>query len=151
VSDLPTSAMVILRASARRYETASDSVTASDPTALLVELLVDLDLSTVDRFRRSFKSLLHEASGARPAIGDLIVLDLSRVDFIGVDGASALVDAKELAAGYGLELALVTATRGVEHALAATGVSQIFTCHGTVASALAFGSSHLGALTDLAY
>lgn len=148
--DLPNSAMTMLRASTYQYD-AGEGATKRAPTALVVELLVDLDLSTVEGFSRSFRTLLDEVRGDEPATGRLIVLDLSRVDFVSVDGASALVDAKDQVAGYGLELRLVTPTRGVEHALAATGARRMFQRHATVGSALKYGRSRSDVLTDPAY
>lgn len=148
--DLPNSAMTMLRASTYRFD-GGEGATERAPTALVVELLVDLDLSTVEGFRRSFRTLLDGVSGDELANGRLIVLDLSRVDFISVDGASALVDAKDQAVGYGLELRLVTPTRGVEHALAATGARRMFQRHDTVGSALEYERSPSDVLTDPAY
>jgi len=146
VPDLPSTAMLMVCTS--EYDAGA---TATPPTALVVEVLVDLDLSTTDSFRRVFAALLGDLTADGQVPADPIVLDLSRVEFMSLDGASALVEAKDAAARKGLDLRLVTATRGVDHALAATGARRMFDCHSTVGSALACGSRRSGALADRPY
>lgn len=144
--DLPSTAMIMVCRS--EYDAGA---TATPPTALVVEVLVDLDLSTTESFRRVFAALLGDLTAGGQVPADPIVLDLSRVEFMSIDGASALVEVKDAAAREGLELRLVTATRGVEHALAATGTRRMFECHSTVSSALAGGSRESDALADRPY
>ncbi|OQQ38391.1 anti-anti-sigma factor [Prescottella equi] len=136
VPDLPGTATNILHASTHQTDAGADT-----SSALVVTLLVDLDLSTVDTFRQAFAQLL--AGDASPN-ADLLVFDLSRVDFVSIDGASALVEAKDRVVESGLDFRLVTATRGVEHALAATGARQMFERHATVGSALDRESNRAG-------
>ncbi len=80
--DLPGTATNILHASTHQTDAAADT-----SSALVVTLLVDLDLSTVDTFRQAFAQLI--AGDASPN-ADLLVFDLSRVDFVSIDGASHL-------------------------------------------------------------
>jgi len=103
-------------------------------SALVIECTADLDMSTVDGFRRAYRDLVDEAIAGGLA-GDLIVLDASQVDFLSIEATSALIEAKNLAAGRGLDFRLVTATRGVERALRATGTHQFFAYYPTVDAA----------------
>ncbi|WP_051918652.1 STAS domain-containing protein [Prescottella defluvii] len=115
-------------------------------TALVVDITDDLDMSTIDSFRRAFGALLGEApAGLAP--GDVIVLDLSLVKFLSIDGTSALVEARDLTLRHSVGFRLVTAAHGVERALAATGTRRSFECHPTVESALAADSPLLDVLT----
>lgn len=133
--DLPISARSTIAAATSTD--AMEGAPLEGATALVVDIADDLDMSTVECFRSAYRTIVDEATADGLTAGDLIVLDLSRVDFVSVDGASALVEAKNLAHGRGIDLKLVTATRGVEHALAATGARQLFDCHATIASARA--------------
>ncbi|WP_430332780.1 STAS domain-containing protein [Rhodococcus sp. ACT016] len=117
--------------------TASEQSTATQPgTALVVEFTANLDLSTLQSFRCAFSNLVDEVTSDGFSTGDLIIVDLSRIDFVSIDATSALVDAKKLVFDRGIDFKLVTSTRGVERALAATGARQLFTCYRTVESAV---------------
>lgn len=114
-----------------------DDRAASSPqmSALVIECTADLDMSTVDGFRRAYQDLVDEGIADGLATGDLIVLDASRVDFVSIDATSALIEAKDLAKFRGIDFKLVATTRGVEHALMATGTRKLFACYPTVDSA----------------
>ncbi|PTR32356.1 anti-anti-sigma factor [Rhodococcus sp. OK519] len=146
--DLPISATTTPRTQTRVGEDHNRSA-ATDSTALIADIAYDLDLNTVDMFRAMFGALVDRtASGL--ADGDLIVLDLSRVDFMSVQAVPALIEARDLASRLGIDFKLITATRGVEHALTATGARQIFECHATIESACTADAPRVCALTDTA-
>lgn len=102
----------------------------------VIEFSASLDMDSTDRFRHAYNAMLEEVAAEGFTDGDLIVLDLSRIDFVSIDATSALVEAKERARDHGFEFKLVTATRGVDRALAATGAGQLIACHPTVESAV---------------
>lgn len=126
-----------LRISARSTPREVGSSPPPGHTAFVVTVADDLDMTTVDRFRHAYRALVDAAAAHGLSAGDLVVLDLSRVDFVSVDGAAALVEAKDLADTRGVDFMLVTRTRGVDHALAATGARRLFECHPTLDAARA--------------
>ncbi|WP_254699208.1 STAS domain-containing protein [Rhodococcus sp. SGAir0479] len=134
--ELLISARSTIRTAAAAAPTGSP-VPLNDTTALVVDLAEDLDMATVDRFRRVYRMLFDQATARGLTAGDLVVLDLSRVGFVSVDGTAALVEAKDLADTRGIDFTLVTCSRGVDHALAATGMLRLFRCYPSVESARA--------------
>jgi anti-anti-sigma factor len=135
VPDLPISASAV----GGRDHTTTDtepSTSTDHPAALVIDVAANLDLSTVDRFRREFRALFDEVVKEGFASGDLIVVDLSGTDFVSIDATSALVEAKDLVGRRGIGFRLVTTTRGVEHALTATGARDLLTCCPSVESAV---------------
>lgn len=109
-----------------------ETVSAPVPNSVVLSWDADLDMSTIECFRRLCRDAL--AEGATTGV---VVLDLSHTEFVSVEGTFALVQAKDLATSRGIDLRVVTATRGVERALAATGARCLFACHPTVDAAVA--------------
>lgn len=124
---------------------AEPSTSTDHRVALVIDVAASLDLSTVDRFRREFRALFDDVVREGFASGDLIVVDLSGTDFVSIDATSALVEAKDLAGRRGIGFKLVTTTRGVEHALTATGARDRLTCCPTLESAI--GADPIGFCT----
>ncbi|GAB2641743.1 STAS domain-containing protein [Prescottella soli] len=128
------------------HTTDERSPTPLPAAALVIELATSLDMSTADGFRHAYLDLVDAASADGLPAGSPIVLDLSRVDFVSIEATSALIEAKELASCRGFDFKLVIATRGVEHALAATETRRRFSCHPTVESAV--GSEIVGGMSE---
>ncbi|OXM71415.1 MULTISPECIES: STAS domain-containing protein [Amycolatopsis] len=68
-----------------------------------------------------------------------VIVDLSRVDFLGSAGLSLLVEAEQRCAEAGTPLRLVASSRVVLRALEAADLRQVFTVSETVECALGEG------------
>lgn len=68
-----------------------------------------------------------------------VVVDLSRVDFLGSAGLSLLVEAEQRCTEAGTPLRLVASSRVVLRALEAADLRQVFTVSDSVECALALG------------
>ncbi|CCH33726.1 STAS domain-containing protein [Actinosynnema sp. NPDC047251] len=69
--------------------------------------------------------------------GDTLVLDMSAVSFLGSAGLAVLVEASQHAQRRGTAFRVVAVERAVIRPLAATGLGEVFSVHGSVAEALA--------------
>ncbi|MFB9903277.1 STAS domain-containing protein [Allokutzneria oryzae] len=66
-----------------------------------------------------------------------VVLDLSRVSFLGSSGLAALVDCQHFAEDHGVGFCLVSANRSVQRPLTVTGLGDVFSTFPSVSEALA--------------
>ncbi|TWP52360.1 STAS domain-containing protein [Lentzea tibetensis] len=82
------------------------------------------------------------APGLRTTVGDhstsgsKLVLDLSRVTFLGSAGLAVLVEASQQTKTRGVELRVVAVERAVTRPLEATGLGDVFSVHPSVESAI---------------
>ncbi|MBW4721096.1 STAS domain-containing protein [Saccharothrix obliqua] len=91
----------------------------------------EIDMLTAPELRTSVLGRLDS--------GDTLVLDLSGVSFLGSAGLAVLVEASQHAKRRGTEFRVVAVERAVTRPLAATGLGEVFSVHGSVAEALAAG------------
>ncbi|WP_218920597.1 STAS domain-containing protein [Lentzea guizhouensis] len=90
----------------------------------------EVDLSTADLVWNE----VHAQLAARPGV---LVLDLSKVDFIGSAGLHVLIHSHTEATGNGTRLALVAPEQSfTAWVFAAAGVNQMFDLHRDLSSAL---------------
>ncbi|WP_245401194.1 STAS domain-containing protein [Nocardia albiluteola] len=84
----------------------------------LCSVLGEVDLDTAAEFERQLLATLHTAEPT-------IVIDLSELGFLGVAGLEVLDDARAWSK-HTHEMYLVTGTQGVDHVIAASGMSACF-------------------------
>lgn len=68
--------------------------------------------------------------------GSKLVLDLSRVTFLGSAGLAVLVEASQQTKSRGMALRIVAVERAVTRPLEATGLGDVFSVHPSVESAI---------------
>ncbi|MBB5159885.1 STAS domain-containing protein [Saccharopolyspora phatthalungensis] len=99
-------------------------------TSVLLQVSGDLDSQTAAR--------LHELLAPRlSSMAETVVLDLSRLTFIGVAGLELLLHAQRQADIRRVQLRLVTGPRCLQRALTAAELTEVFPCYATLERALA--------------
>ncbi|MFI9011547.1 STAS domain-containing protein [Actinosynnema sp. NPDC053489] len=101
-----------------------DLTTTTDGATHTMALAGELDHDTTPRLRE-------ELSGLSLAAGDVLVLDLSGLEFCDSSGLSALLSAHELASGADAALNLRNPPRMLVKMLHMTGLAEIFTVQDT--------------------
>jgi anti-sigma B factor antagonist len=102
-------------------------------SALLITVAGELDTLTTPRLRAAVAEALAEAAGSA-----LVVVDLTRVSFLGSPGLAALVDAVSTARRRGGPLRIVVDNaRPVVRPIELTGLDDVLTLYETVEEALA--------------
>ncbi|MFE5143586.1 STAS domain-containing protein [Streptomyces fagopyri] len=105
------------------------TITARDAAAgPVLEITGDLDHETAPELRKAVESLALAA-------GQLLVLDLARLDFCDSSGISALLSARSLATGQGAGIALAAVPANTARILGIVGLDQVFTIRADVAAA----------------
>jgi anti-sigma B factor antagonist len=100
--------------------------------AVVVTVAGELDMLTTPRLRAAVSGALEEAKGAP------VVLDLTRVTFLGSPGLAALVEAVRQAERRGGPLRIVVDNaRPVIRPIELTGLDDVLALYGTVDAALA--------------
>jgi anti-sigma B factor antagonist len=84
---------------------------------LLIEVIGELDMATTPMF----SNVLGAVRGNHPRV----VVDLSRVDFMGSSGVAAILRAREDLADSGQDLVLRLPSRPVQRVLELTGVGEL--------------------------
>jgi anti-sigma B factor antagonist len=84
---------------------------------LVVSVVGDLDMATSPTLSNVLRS--------SPPSHGTVVLDLSRVDFMGSSGVATIIDAREDLAGRGQDLVLRLPSDPVQRVLALTGVDEL--------------------------
>lgn len=110
----------------------SVSTTENDSQAAVVEVAGDIDLLTHDDFGEQVAKAL---DGRHP----VVVLDLTKVAFLGSAALSVLSSAAETAAKSGVSLRLVASDRVVLRPLEIVGMNQSLPVFDSVDDALASG------------
>ncbi|WP_031146617.1 STAS domain-containing protein [Streptomyces erythrochromogenes] len=106
-------------------------------TGPILEISGDLDHHTAPELRKA-------VDGLTVAVGQLLVLDLARLDFCDSSGISALLSARSLAVEQGADIALTAVPANTARILGIVGLDQVFTIHADVATVIASGSSDPG-------
>ncbi|MFJ1801698.1 STAS domain-containing protein [Streptomyces sp. NPDC088180] len=104
--------------------------TRSAGTGPVLEVTGDLDHATAPELRKA-------VDGLTVAAGQLLVLDLARLDFCDSSGISALLSARSLAIGQGAGMALASVPTNTARILRIVGLDQVFTIHDDVTAATA--------------
>lgn len=115
-------------------ERISVSITENDSQAAIVEVAGDIDLLTHDDFADKVGAAL---DGRHP----VVVLDLSKVAFLGSAALSVLSSAARKAAKSGVSLRLVAGDRVVLRPLEIVGMNETLPVFDSVAAALASGTA----------
>lgn len=97
------------------------------PTTTVISVLGAVDLRTVPRLREFARE---------PGASGTLIIDLSRVSFLGLTGIETLVQIRGEAGIAGRGLRLVTGPRCVERALVVTGLRASFDCSPSLRAAL---------------
>jgi anti-sigma B factor antagonist len=100
-----------------------------EPGVLLVRLAGELDIATTELAAEAIR-----AAVAPPA--RLVLIDVSAVTFCSSAGLGNLLEARQLAGAYGIELAVVGAGRPIDRPLTATGLGTRFRIFASPAEAL---------------
>ncbi|WP_069173670.1 STAS domain-containing protein [Streptomyces griseus] len=100
----------------------------------VLEITGDLDHYTAPELRTAVESLTLAA-------GQLLVLDLARLDFCDSSGISALISARNLATEQGAGIALAAVPANTARILGIVGLDRVFPIHDDVAAVTAAGSS----------
>ena len=79
----------------------------------------EIDIATVDRFRRAIRDAIYEAQGS-------VKVNLLEVRFIASVGINALVGARQLALDEQVDLRIVKMSRIVERVLEVMGMAGYF-------------------------
>lgn len=90
----------------------------------------EVDLVTADEFETQLKSVLCPPN-------EVVILDMSEVEFFSSAGLSILLASAESAKSSGIQFRLVTTERVVLRPLEITGVSDAFTVYDSVEEAVA--------------
>ncbi|MBN6040619.1 STAS domain-containing protein [Amycolatopsis sp. 195334CR] len=96
----------------------------------------EIDLGTLTTWDTALAAALHSPP-------EVLVADLSAVEFLGSSGIATLVMVQQETAERGVEFRVAGATRAVRRALEATGVGEVLRLYETVELAV-----HGGALTQ---
>ncbi|MGH3980397.1 MAG: STAS domain-containing protein [Pseudonocardiaceae bacterium] len=99
-------------------------------TATVLTVRGEVDMVTTPHLRAG----LHERLQARP---DLLVLDLTRLSFLGSSGLAVLVETLETSREQGTTLRLVCNSHEVLRPLEATGLTELFQTYQDLDAALA--------------
>lgn len=91
----------------------------SDGDSRIVTIAGEVDMLTTPLLRAQLR---HELDQAR----SVLIIDLSRVDFLGSSGLAVLVETKDSAALRRIPLRLVCSSREVIRPLVATGLHELF-------------------------
>ncbi|MET9399015.1 STAS domain-containing protein [Kitasatospora sp. NPDC002965] len=85
----------------------------------------------------------HTAPGLREAVdtlplagGQLLVLDLARLDFCDSSGITVLLAARNVAVGHGARIALAAVPSNTARILGIVGLDRVFTIHPDTATAV---------------
>ncbi|MES4885818.1 STAS domain-containing protein [Streptomyces sp. NPDC000349] len=100
----------------------------------VLEITGDLDHHTAPDLRKAVESLTLAA-------GQLLVLDLARLDFCDSSGISALISARSLATEQGAGIALAAVPANTARIMGIAGLDRVFTIHHDVAAVTAARSS----------
>jgi anti-anti-sigma factor len=79
----------------------------------------EIDIATVDRFRRALRDAIFEAE-------DVVDLNLIGVTFIGSVGINTLVEARQLALDEDVVLTIAKASKNVERVVDLMGLTEYF-------------------------
>jgi anti-sigma B factor antagonist len=109
--------------------------TAPEGDVVVVSVAGELDLTTATAADTELAKAV--GSGA-----DSVVVDLSRVHFLGSSGLRVLLNVRDQARQDGVDLRLVCEQRAVLHPLEVTGLAPDFQIHESVPAAIAAGSDH---------
>lgn len=112
------------------------------PGPLVATVTSDLDLPAIPDFEAAVTAAIDEAPGT-------LVVDLSRVDFVGVPGIGALIAAQDHADRSGVAMLLVPGHRTLRRVLTVVGLADHFTCYPSVRAAVAARRAELAAHADL--
>jgi anti-sigma B factor antagonist len=106
------------------------STALHEPATTVIGLEGEIDLATAPHLRTVLTSWLDPPGGT-------LIIDLSRVQFLGGAGLSVLLHAQRHSLVHHWQLRLVTGPRCVERPLAVTGLRERFACHPGLPDALA--------------
>jgi anti-anti-sigma factor len=95
----------------------------------IVTVRGDLDATSIGQFRQVLELALSTCYRR-------VVIDLSAADFVSIEAAARLGEARREARRLRLDLTLVTGPPAVEHVLQVTGVRDLFSYHSSLRSAV---------------
>ncbi|GAA4663192.1 MULTISPECIES: STAS domain-containing protein [Amycolatopsis] len=105
------------------------STRRADPGVVVLSVAGDLDMLTSPQLADSLRELLDQHPRT-------VVVDLSKVDFLGSAGLAALVGAHEQAGSQG-SLRIVASARETQRAFRMTGLDELLAIYPTAEEALA--------------